>query len=300
MVIRKAIYDFLISTGLDNFAASQPNQAFWSKMVPWNKDYDQKHTKTINRHGVNYLVRPYDYVQWRLFAQKDDLSTMACLDALPLDKSAPGIILDIGSNCGHFSLKLGRKLLDLGYSNKKIIAFEPNPVIYKCITDNLTLNPELSSIVKVEPLALSDKIGVSTLTVPEINSGAASLIPNTNFKNTVEVEITTDTLTNYLKNKLLPKVDFIKIDVEGMEEYVLAGAKEVLTKDHPDVYLEVNPLWEKSLSKEDSAFSLLRDRYEFWVERNPNSGKPTLEKFQVSKTTDNELYNLWARNKTAV
>ena len=43
----------------------------------------------------------------------------------------------------------------------------------------------------------------------------------------------------------LPKVDFIKIDVEGMEVDVLKGAEEIVGKDRPLIYVELNHEQEK-------------------------------------------------------
>jgi hypothetical protein len=47
------------------------------------------------------------------------------------------------------------------------------------------------------------------------------------------VEIPAKTLDSLLEAAALPRVDVVKIDVEGAEEYVLAGAAKLLATEQP-------------------------------------------------------------------
>ena len=73
----------------------------------------------------------------------------------------------------------------------------------------------------------------------DFNSGMSSLL-NKKFKDKDEVIVKTKTLDSFN----LPKVDFMKIDVEGYEAQVLSGAKETITKWKPKIYIEI---WEKNV-----------------------------------------------------
>ena len=44
-------------------------------------------------------------------------------------------------------------------------------------------------------------------------------------------------------------VDFIKIDVEGFEPFVLDGSTRTLEKFKPDLYIEISPAWFKELGR---------------------------------------------------
>ena len=47
------------------------------------------------------------------------------------------------------------------------------------------------------------------------------------------------TLDSFVSQKKISRVDFIKVDVEGYEKFVLAGALETLKKDRPLLLIEI-------------------------------------------------------------
>jgi hypothetical protein len=52
----------------------------------------------------------------------------------------------------------------------------------------------------------------------------------------------TNFISNSLDNlleKFIGNIRFLKIDVEGHEQYVLNGAKKILLNDHPNIYVEI-------------------------------------------------------------
>jgi hypothetical protein len=59
----------------------------------------------------------------------------------------------------------------------------------------------------------------------------------------VEVEVTT--LDDFATSKNLTRLDFLKIDVEGMEFEVLQGARATLERFHPAIYFETMYEFEK-------------------------------------------------------
>jgi hypothetical protein len=80
-----------------------------------------------------------------------------------------------------------------------------------------------------------------------------------------EIEIEIDTLDHVIL-PLVSRVDFLKIDTEGFEDQVLAGAEAVVTRYRPIVYIELSQEYGDSSAQ---AVTWLRARgYTF--ERDPD------------------------------
>jgi len=145
------------------------------------------------------------------------------------------IILDIGAHVGLYSIWASRKVGEAGF----VVAFEPNPVAFMWLINNIELNKV--SNIKALPFALGDKLEKKTIYVAENNLGVSSLIKNhvlhnpsgkdTIFSSNVVQVLTLDYLLEKsprIIGKPLQIVDLAKIDVEGYEMNVLRGAKKVL------------------------------------------------------------------------
>ena len=145
------------------------------------------------------------------------------------------IILDIGAYVGLYSIWASRKVSEAGF----VVAFEPNPVAFRWLINNIELNKAKN--VKALPFALGDKLGKMTFYIAHENIEASSFIKshvlhNPSGKYSISSRCTVQALSlDYLLEKspriigkLLQLVDLAKIDVEGYEMNVLRGAKEVL------------------------------------------------------------------------
>ncbi len=122
---------------------------------------------------------------------------------------------------GAFSLQLARKIIQGNFKNCTIQSFEPYPAILKLLKDYLALNPDLRDIVELNAIGLGNKRGQFSMWFNEANSGAGSVTDN--IQDTVtQIEIIT--LDEWVEEKKLENITFIKIDVEGFEPLVLQGA----------------------------------------------------------------------------
>ena len=154
------------------------------------------------------------------------------------------IVIDIGANVGTISIYI----LEKGAS--QIFAFEPGP-LYIDLKKNLDLNNIDEKIMPIK-LGLSDKEQLMYWAEDQNNRGNAHLIKNldeldlskhlTIFgdKNSIQ-KVEVSTLDNYfLNNVILEKLDFIKIDVEGLEWKVIKGGINLIKKFRPIVIAETH------------------------------------------------------------
>ena len=138
------------------------------------------------------------------------------------------IVLDAGANVGVFT----RKALWAGAS--KIIAIEPGPENLECLRRNFATEIADGRVV-LYPKGIWDKDDVLRLSVDPVSSARDSFVRPIENAQYVEVPLTTvDRLVAELQ---LPRVDFIKMDIEGAEQKALHGARGTIAKFRPRMSL---------------------------------------------------------------
>jgi FkbM family methyltransferase len=130
------------------------------------------------------------------------------------------VCFDVGGNVGYFSLLLS-SLLDTG----SVHSFEP-------ITGNSTLIAASAALngfdnITVNNTAVGDQNGHVNFSISE-DSAYSSMIDTGRVSEKVNVSVPILRLDDYIKTAKTPKVDILKIDVEGAEAQVLDGAKALL------------------------------------------------------------------------
>lgn len=145
--------------------------------------------------------------------------------------------LDIGSKTGMYTFRMARRC-------REVIAFEP---VSELAAVTASANGAVGrGNVKVENYALSDVNGSAEISIPMSSFGRAmygrsSIAPDNAFRDLPEVEFDRRTIdTRRLDSLELPRVGFIKIDVEGHELAVLKGALALIGRDRPNLLVELN------------------------------------------------------------
>ncbi|MGV1100381.1 FkbM family methyltransferase [Thiovibrio sp. JS02] len=144
----------------------------------------------------------------------------------------PGdVVLDVGANIGYYTVLLSKLVGGQG----KVICFEPTKhygsVLEKNIQANGLRNIELLRV------GLSDKQQEMDI---QIGEHSATLHVPGNKKLNFSEKIQLIPLDAYLGSHPLPRLDFIKIDVDGHEPLFLEGAKEALQRHEPIILLEIS------------------------------------------------------------
>ncbi|MES2862030.1 MAG: FkbM family methyltransferase [Pseudomonadota bacterium] len=156
------------------------------------------------------------------------------LRALDRLLSPRDVFLDVGANIGLYSLKAARLVGPTG----RVLALEPGAEAYDHLVANLAMNAfPWAAPMKV---AASDAAGEAVLHHVPLGHDpqAFSLIANARATDGEVVE--TVTLDSLIDRAGLTRVDLIKIDVEGAEPIVIAGARDMLARLRPAVIFECN------------------------------------------------------------
>jgi FkbM family methyltransferase len=147
---------------------------------------------------------------------------------------SPGkTFIDVGACYGIYTLAASSMVGEAG----RVIAFEPASRAFPVLSRNITLN-HLGNI-HLFSLALSEERGMARL-YHHPNVGCDSLGRDDSFTEEFE-EIRTETLDNVLRQVPVDRVDLIKMDVQGAEEQVLRGARNLLVWARPIIIIESWP-----------------------------------------------------------
>ena len=168
------------------------------------------------------------------------------------------VIFDVGSFKGKFTEKIIK--IDETKKNTKFFLFDPNPKGFTYIKKlkkkhrNITYNcVGLDDQIKEKIFHLNkffEASGSSFQTIlkndKKWNFSRRKILELFNIFNKSKLEefkkikVKTNTIDNFCKKKKIKKIDLLKIDAEGHEEYILKGSKNLLKKNKINViYLEV-------------------------------------------------------------
>ena len=181
---------------------------------------------------------------------------------------AGNVFVDVGANAGAYSLRaLSRGM--------KVFSFEPNPENVRLLKRNAALN-DLS--IEVFDYALGESEGRAKLS----QNGATSRIGG-------EIE-GMEVAVRTLDSLQLPKVDLLKIDVEGYELEVLRGARRTLERCHPAMMIEMHH-WIGAESEAEIFNILLDTGYRFEYLDTYNQGRHLIARVgdQASGRSGQEL-----------
>ena len=136
-----------------------------------------------------------------------------------------GGVVDVGACLGDHTLAYAKRVGAGG----RVYAFEPNPIALDCLRHNLRQYPQ----VVIWGDALGDRQGVCDVQPDPImpgNLGMANVVKGS----TIPIRTLDSVSMGW------PRLDFMKIDVEGLEEAVLRGAERTIIRHRPAILLEVN------------------------------------------------------------
>jgi FkbM family methyltransferase len=140
------------------------------------------------------------------------------------------VVIDIGAHVGvftNFALKFGAA---------KVLMLEPDPINVECLKRNFR-DEIASGRVILLPEGAWDSTGSLKFHTGVNNSGTGSFVRDHEGSRTLEARIRpVDSMVAELK---LPRVDLVKIDIEGAERHALKGMRSVLRRWKPRILIDM-------------------------------------------------------------
>jgi FkbM family methyltransferase len=191
----------------------------------------------VTHNGVSLkFATPNGLCDWRVrtFTSKEP-ETLEWIE-----KITPGSVLwDIGANVGLYAVYAAKK------SNCIVYAFEPSVFNLELLARNSALN-DLADKICIIPFPLSDKIGKSFMRLTTTEWGGALSTFDKEFgwdgkpiKKVFEFQTIGVSMDDAAQLLNIPQPEYIKIDVDGLEHFILRGGISVL-KNIKEILIEVN------------------------------------------------------------
>lgn len=197
----------------------------------------------VNRFDFKQVENGVIGVGHQLLSQSsfDATELNLMLQLLPLLRQYRGdgvLMFDAGANIGSYKLIAARSMFGWG----QVIAVEAQERLFYALAGNITLN-NLSNARAIWS-ALSDKKGTIDIPIPDYNRpssyGSLELIQTTASEDIGQPLVNTQSVPAITIDSLkLERLDYLKIDVEHMEEIVLNGAKKTIKAKKPIIQIEV-------------------------------------------------------------
>lgn len=202
-----------------------------------------------------------------------------------LSKGEPRVCLDIGANIGEWTRGLMNEAQSRGAS-VSVHAFEPCDGTYSTLIRNFDTWGIVGK-VKIHKLALSAEECEKKFYSRGDNAGSNSVYSHKGMYENSEansvVTVPCTTIDRFCEREGIRQVLFVKIDAEGHDYEVMAGAKEMLKAGRIDMLqFEYNDLWV-------SARRFLLDAFELLQPLNYALGKITVKGVEFYDRWDSDL-----------
>ena len=197
-------------------------------------------TKILIKKKKIILFNPSHLSKWRVktFYTKEP-ETLKWIESFKKDSKI--IFWDIGANIGLYSVYVA-----INFPKSSIISFEPSTLNLNILSRNISLNnlEKKINIFQIGLTNINNKFFEMNETTLEEGGALSSFAKNYNFEGKKIRKINKysifGTKIDYLiSNSILKVPDYIKIDVDGIEHFILQGGDFVL-KHVKSILIEIN------------------------------------------------------------
>lgn len=186
--------------------------------------------------GVYYVYNKNDIYIGQAIQRYGEFSHLE--RQLMMQLCEPGdIVIEVGANIGAHTIWLAKHVGKHG----RVLAFEPQRLVFQALCANVAIN----SLENVDCYYAALGANNGKITVPELDPNLPTNFGGLTLSNDIQGRQVDCFKLDDLSGA--PRVNLIKIDVEGMEEEVLKGGRVLIDKFKPFLYVE-NDRVEKSES----------------------------------------------------
>lgn len=210
----------------------------YAAIVLGRRVFGKDHRVTARRGGITWSLDLREGIDTAIYCMgRFEPATVRAYRRL----LRPGsVAVDIGANSGAHTLPLAQAVGEGG----RVLAYEPTASAYERLLRNIALNPPLAARVVPRQVMLMD---ASDRPLPSGLPSSWPLTPSDHAHPlhrgvaTATEGARVMTLDASIAESGVARLDLIKLDVDGYEFEVLAGAKETLRRFRPFIIFEIAP-----------------------------------------------------------
>ena len=140
---------------------------------------------------------------------------------------AGDVVIEAGANIGAHTVLIGKTVGPQG----AVLAFEPQRLVFQLLCANAALN----SLMSTHCLQVALGAGTGKIVVPVIDPTRPANFGGLNIEGHAQGE---EVAVVRLDSYALPRLKLLKVEVEGMAQQVLEGARGLIEKFQPLLYVE--------------------------------------------------------------
>ena len=212
-----------------------PRGQHWVMCKLWDPDSENSFIFEVDFFGMRYQGDLAQFADWKVFgygcSSYCELSLLKTLADEIRSRRSEVMFFDVGANVGHHTLFMASNA-------DRVIAFEPFADIRKLIEQKIAMN-RLTN-VQVLPYALGEtEETLKYYPGGAVNSGTGTFMPQEigTYQEPIEVQVRNGDAVCMEHN--LPRIDLMKVDVEGFEPFVFRGFAGRIHKDRPPILTEL-------------------------------------------------------------
>jgi len=185
--------------------------------------------RRINGRTMRLPTRYFKYFPENYESANFELLTANC---------KPGaVIMDIGAHIGVFSVYAAQVTGKTG----KVFAFEPAPATNTLLQQTVVINGQ-QPIIETFQKAVGKENGSITFFISDVKAdNSNSLVNYKDHRPLQGIDVPLTSIDNFVAEKNIQRLDFIKIDVEGAEYDTLQGALVTLKNLRPVCIVAIHP-----------------------------------------------------------
>lgn len=204
---------------------------FWVRLSPPHYLYPRGSQREVTRNGISYSLDISDAMEHAVYfgyreKAHEQLYRMA---------AGKNLLIDVGTNLGAVCLNLAK-----GQPGSTIYSFEPDLDNFNKAKRNIEANA-VRNIHLINKGLGSSPAQVTFVSPDPTNEGMKRVAAvSETIAGLHDQVIDIITLDDFAAQNQLQPIELIKIDVEGYEMHVLAGASRILEQDRPALFIEVD------------------------------------------------------------